>query len=252
MPRPKKGSPEAKAWGEQMKAKRQAKQTASEPKEDIIHNDDLDVLKAQIKELQDKLFFATPPPVQAPGVTSTKQVVTKYSFDPKMYPDPRQRLAKEDKLKRFAFDENYELNWEVQKVDYEEDGLKVRAPRFLLELVGKVIDEETNEIAKKYDPITRQWKEQRYVLKKLMMFEDPDSFIAVANDMGIEVPEFLEKPFLDEMRYMVMRDWLLENFLPPKKTAQPTQKDTVINNRLVTVTEVAVGYGEPTPELLGR
>jgi hypothetical protein len=244
MPRPKKGSAEAKAWGEKMKQARENKN----PKETIEQNDDIQVLKRRIEELENKQFFNQPPPQAPQGVVSTKQVITKYSFDPKVYPDPREKLSAEEKLRRFAFEENYELDWKVQKVDYEEDGMKVRAPRFVLELWGKVIDEETNEIAKKYDPATKEWKEQRYVLKRGMFFEDPDSFIAVANQMGIEIPEFLQKPFLDEMRYIVMRDWLFENFFPPQNLQDKmSKKEVVINNRLVELFEINSDFESPQP-----
>lgn len=242
MPRPKKGSPEAKAWAEKM---RNARQNKINKVDDIVQNDDLDVLKAQIKELQDKLNLPqSPQPIQ-----STKQVITKYSFDPKNYPDPRDELSAEPKLARIAFPLNYELNWEVQKVDYEEDGIKVRAPRFLLELLGKVIDEETNDFVKKYDPTTKTWKEQRYVLKRGMFFEDPDSFITVANQMGIDVPEYIQTEFLDAMRYIVMRDWLLENFFPPKSLQNSSRKEVVIGNRLVEVFEISSDFDAPQPTL---
>src|SRR4051812_25802554 len=97
MPRPKKGSPEARAIGERLKAAREAKRPQ------VKQNDDIEQLKAQIAELKKAAFFQQP---QAP---STKTVVTKYSFDPKIYPDPRPRLRDEVRLKPFAFDYHYEL-----------------------------------------------------------------------------------------------------------------------------------------------
>ena len=239
---------ERKAWGEKMKIARAAKkqnQVTHDQKETIDQNDDIQILKRRIEELEQKQFFNQPAPV-----TSTKQVITKYSWDPKLYADPREKLSNEEKLRRFAFKENYDLNWEVQKVDYEEDGMKVRAPRFLLELLGKMIDEDTNEIAKTFDPATKTWKEKRYVLKRGMFFEDPDSFITVANQMGIAVPEYLETPFLNEMRYIVMRDWLFENFFPPKTLQDKMQKtETVIDNRLVEVFEINSDVNNPTPRM---
>jgi hypothetical protein len=237
---------ERKAWGAKMKAAREAKKQAAQThddKETIDHNDDLQVLKRRIEELEQRQFFTQPP-------TSTKRIITKYSFDPKAYPDPRERLILEDRLKRFAFAENYELNWEVQKIDYEEDGDKVRAPRFLLELLVKMVDPETNEIARTQDPKTGEWKEQRYVRRRGMFFEDPDSFIAAANQMNIDVPEFLEKDFLDEMRYLVMRDWLFEYFFPPNNLRDKTErKELVIDNRLVEVFEISSDVNNPTPKM---
>lgn len=241
MPKKNMSPEERKAWGEKMKQARQAK---ANKKEDIIDNtDDLNLLKQQIQELQARLNLP-----QQPAPISTKQVITKVTFDPAAYPDPRERLAAEEKLARIAFPLNYELNWKVEPITYEEDGLKVRAPRFVLELLGKVYDEDTNEPKKILDPVTKEWKEQRYVLKKGMFFEDGDSFIAVANQMGIEVPEEASKDFFNEMRYIVFRDWLFENFFPPKRMPTSAKTETVINNRLVEVFETSAVLDEPQPD----
>jgi hypothetical protein len=233
---------ERKAWGEKMK---QARLEKANKKEDIIDTNDLDVLKQQIAELQQKLNLPQSP---AP-IASTKQVITKVTFDPKAYPDPRERLSAEEKLARIAFPLNYELSWKVEPITYEEDGLKVRAPRFVLDLLGKVFDEETNEPLRKQDPVSKEWVEQRYRLKRAMFFEDLDSFIAVANQMGVEVPESIQKDFADEMRYIVMRDWLFENFFPPKRLQNTSKTETVINNRLVEVFETSSDVEQPQPDI---
>lgn len=235
---------ERKAWGEKM---RQARLAKANKKEDIIDNNDLDRMQQQIQELQEQLNLRQQPTPIAP--VASKQVVTKITFDPKAYPDPRDRLSKEDKLARIAFPLNYELNWKVEPITWEEDGIKVRTPRFILELLGKVFDEETNEPKKVLDPVTKEWKEQRYVLKKGMFFEDGDSFLAVANQMGIEVPDDMTKEFFDEMRYIVIRDWLFENFFPPKRMNNTNRQQTVINNRLVEVFETSVDINQSQPDI---
>lgn len=242
MPKKKWTPEERQDFADKMKAAKEAKQNKHE---EIVHNDDIDLLKAQIKELQERLHLP-----QAPSpIASTKQVITKVTFDPAAYPDPRERLSQEEKLARIAFPLNYGLSWKVEPITYEEDGLKVRAPRFTLDLLGKVFDEETNEPVKKQDPATKQWSEQRYVLKRGMFFEDVDSFIAVANQMGIEVPENILKDFTDEMRYLILRDWLFENFFPPKRIQNSERTETVINNRLVEVYETSAELDAPQPEM---
>jgi len=47
------------------------------------------------------------------------------------------------------------------------------------------------------------------------------------------VPESLQKDFMDEMRYLAMRDWLLEAFYPTRPTNTAERHEEVIDNRLV-------------------
>lgn len=220
-----------KARSEKMKAALKVDASASE---DIVQNEDVTALLRRIEELEARQFFQPQP---AP-LSTVRQVITKYSFNPKDYPDPRPRLFVEPRLARFAFAINYDLSWDVQKVNYEEDGQKYQAPRFVLEILGKVIDPDTNEVKKEYDPATKEYREKRYIVRRGMFFEDPDAFIFIANQHGREVPEELKKDFCDEMRYLTMRDWLLEYFYPPKAQESKRRHEEVIGNRLVEVYEI--------------
>lgn len=231
MPRPKKGSPEAKAWAAEMKAKREAKQ--QEPKEEvspsteIIHDDNVNALLKRIEELEKRQFF--PPQSSAPPMTP-RTVVTKYSFNPADYPNPVERFFTESKLKLKGFTKDWwDVGYEVQKVNYEEDGTKYVAPRFKLELYRILEDEETGEPSV-----------SRFTRKIGLFFEDPDSFLEIASQHGLNIPESFEKEFMDEMRYLTMRDWLVDIFYPPKSTDKKSNKvETVIGNQLVEVFEVS-------------
>lgn len=152
----------------------------------------------------------------------------KFVLDPDYYPSPIERLGAEERLSRFAFPENYELKYEVTASEYTTiDGIRTREPKFTLDLIRKMYDEETGELTP-----------GRYTVCRLVMHEDPDAAIAVARQYGMEIDEEDEKAFLDEMRYLRMRDWLLEAFYHVPVTSNRNRKEMVINNQVVEYFEV--------------
>jgi hypothetical protein len=226
----KKGSPEAKAWGEKMKAARAKKDNV----EETIDQNDVSALLKRIEELEQKQFF------NQPSVPTTKTVVTKFSFNPQDYPDPRDKLFEEPRLKLKGFNKDWwDLGWEIQKVTYEEDGIKLAAPRFLLELYRVIEDEVTGEPSNK-----------KYLRKRANFFEDADAFLAIAEQHGITIPETFHKTFMDEMRYMSLRDWLVDFFYPSRVLNDKHEKvETVIDNRLVPVYEINSDVNNPAPKM---
>lgn len=184
-------------------------------------NADIGDLLKQINELKDnpliQAIFQNQQPAQAAGpqVTNRGLIGTfeKYITDKNAYPDPRERLFEymqsTPRLRQLAFPERYELEYEVGRMrPYErKDGVMETQPQFTLILNGIVMDEET------FEPTTRRFELCRYVF-----FEDPETALVIARDNGLEVDEQNEKAFLDEMRFIRMRDWLLEAFYPPKIT----------------------------------
>ena len=82
--------------------------------------------------------------------------------------------------------------------------------------------------------------EGRYVRRQMIFFEDPDAAMTVARENGLNVEDFEEKTFLDEMRYLRVRDWLLENFYPPKNiNRKQNKKQMVVGNQVVEYYEVS-------------
>lgn len=246
---------ERKAWGAKMKAAREAKKAekvmdtvlAAEaagdlnpepvevsPPDDSVQeaakDGDIQALLKRIEELEKQRFFQQAPPVQQGAQVTQGGVVgttTKYN-NPKSYPDPREKLFDEPKLKIQGFNRDWwDLEWAVTAFRYQtKDGLWFSEPKFDLQLIRIVADEEGMPSSK------------RYVLHKVTLFEDPDAAMQVANMYGVDVPESLEQAFLDEMRYLRIRDWVLESFYPPKPTQERMNKtETVIGNRLVEVFE---------------
>lgn len=236
MPRPKKGSPEAKAWGEAMKAKRQQKEVVDEVVDDVAGEQDLNQLKAQMKEVMEtnallKAVLLNPPANQAATAVNVSKAgglvgeIEKYLVDPEHYPDPTPRLSSEPKLvAALNFPYNYELQYTVGVSSYENKaGVNMREPKFTIGLHRIVIDEQGNQTDK------------RYVARRLVFHEDPQAALTIARENGIEVDQTNEKAFLDEMRYLRCRDWLFDIFWPKPAQEDEGIKEEVIGNTLVQV-----------------
>ena len=89
------------------------------------------------------------------------------------------------------------------------------------------------------DEVTGEPTSGRYEICRMIMHEDPDAALVVAKEQGIEVDTTQdEADFLNEMRYIRMRDWLLECFYPGASTASSKKRDMVVNGKLVTYFEV--------------
>jgi hypothetical protein len=236
---------ERKAFAEKMAASRANKQPAkiTEETQTKIHNeDDIEQMKAQIEELKQLVFQSQRPAErpaerpteqapQGPQITATGMIGTlhKYNTDPNYYPDYSERLAVEPRLARFAFGENWELEQSVSLSSYTTiDNRRISEPKFTIQLIGKVFDEDGEDTG------------QRYVRKQMIWHEDPDSALAVAKDNGLNVKDYQEKEFLDEMRYIRVRDWLLENWYAPSNTNKKSKtRQQVIGNQVVDVYEVS-------------
>lgn len=259
MPRPKKGSPEAKAWAAKMQATRAAnkklqdsqdsedtaeeKSEASPEPQTSFSNEERDDLLRRLAEVETMLqkSAGSQQPLERPQVGSQGLVGTmeKYRTDPKYYPDPRQRLTEETRLQPFAFSQNYELEYSVSVSSYRTiDGINAREPKFSVKLIRIMRDEFSGEDTGK-----------RYVINQLIFHEDPDTALTLAQERGIDLLQYAEKDFLDEMRYLRVRDWLLDCFFPPPPAANKKTQEVVIGNRLVEVFTASNEVGEKAPTI---
>lgn len=216
---------ERKAIGERLRKGREAKveevKVETPPAQEVITNEDLQHLLKRIAELERGAQFKSPQAqVTSKGLIGTFE---KYNVDPKLYPDPRLRLADEPRLKRFAFDVNYELGFEVSTTSYTtQDGINTKEPKFDIELYKIVMDEDG-------EPTTG-----RYVIRRATFHEDPQAALAIAREHGLQVDESNEADFLNEMRYLRFRDWLIEAFYPPKNdVSKSNKKEMVVGGKLV-------------------
>lgn len=202
-------------------------------------NDDIAELLRRIKELEDRQFIPQIQPGFQPQMSVQGMVgtFTKYDINPINYPDETDRLAAEPKLQRFAFDHNYELRYSVGVSSYDtKNNVHVEEPKFTLQLIRIVMDEETGE------PTNR-----RFVVCQMIFHEDPATAVIVAREHGLDVDEVNQRAFLNEMRFMRMRDWLIECFYPQKPIFNGNKKQTVIGNRLVEVYEVNSEQSQSIP-----
>src|SRR3990167_2262712 len=128
MPKKQMTAEERKAWGAKMKAAREAKRTADliETNPPTVDNNDVSKLLKRSEELESRQFFSQPQ--QTPQPQAAIRSITKYSINPKDYPDPRERLSNETKLERHAFKHNFELGWKVGRVNYDKDGVHYVEP----------------------------------------------------------------------------------------------------------------------------
>ncbi len=267
MPRKEKTPAEKKAWGEKMRLAKEAKAqerlakaddtilgdahtvpeaTPSVPEMTTPSEPSVADLMKRILELEQRQFFQasqSAPGLQQQGAQVSARglvgTVTKYSVNPKDYPDPRDQLFEEPKLRLKGFNRDWwDLEFTITPVNYDtKDGIHMSEPKFQIRLIRIVEDPDTGEPSNK-----------RYVLWKGSFFEDEGAAIAVAAQHGIQIPPELEASFLNEMRYLRMRDWLMEAFYPPKPTQDKANKvETVIANRLVEVYEINSVNSETIP-----
>lgn len=242
MPKKKWTEEERKAFGEKMKAARAKKEKVEKPKaeEPKANQEETIASEATIKELLDRIKqlenrdYATPSAqVTSRGLIGT---VEKYSTNEDLYEDPREKLAKEPKLKQFAFDVNYELEWQIDVSNYEtKDGINMKEPRFTLQLNKVKFDDDGNDTRK------------RIVVKRHVMHEDPQAALVIAKDNGVIVDQSNEIQFLNDMRYLRLRDWLLGIFYPTKSSVHKVKSQEVIGGKLVEVFQINAAEPQPIP-----
>lgn len=232
---------EKKAWAEKMKAAKAAK-AAPSAEQDIAHDDYKDLLK-RFEALEAKLKAEVQTNSQ-PQVTGRGKLIgtyERYVVDPTYYPDPREELYKEPRLARFAFPINYELEWDVSTVSYESiDGVRTSEPRFQLNLSRIVMDDDGNPT------------NGRYLIRRLTLHEDPDAALAIAREKGIDTDLINQKAFLDDMRLLRMKDWLIDKFYPSRINTNKQTRQMVVDNQVVEFYEVSSDEAQSFKELNKR
>lgn len=150
--------------------------------------------------------------------------VDKYLVDQDNYPDPTARLASEPRLAPLAFQYNYELDYAFSIRSYEtKTGLNMREPEFLIRLNRIVLDEQGEQTSK------------RYIARRLMFHEDSQAALVIARENNIQLDPSDERTFLNEMRYLRVRDWLFDIFWPKPAQSAGQIKEEVIGGQLVQV-----------------
>ena len=164
----------------------------------------------------------TGPQVKNGQLTGT---LDRFSVKKSDYEDFTLRLGDEPQLKRFGFKENFELTWKWEVVRYQTiDKFWMQEPKITIDLNRRIYDEETGVLTP-----------GRYKEFRIVIHEDPDAAIQIARMNGLDVPEDPEHEakFLNEMRYLQVRDWLIECFMPKRPTNQSNRREMVVNGKLV-------------------
>lgn len=227
----KKRAAEAKAKKEQLDQVDERIETTPSNEPDIgDYQKQIDELKAMLLQQQNNNQQAGVQ-VNNRGMLGTH---VKYTVDKGYYSDPIERLFSymdsKPQLRRFGFKDNYELAYDVRSTkSYERiDGIREVQPQFTLKLIRIVYDDNT------YEPTNK-----RYTQKQMIFFEDPETAVVVARDNGLDVDEENERAFLDEMRFIRMRDWLVDVFLPQPASTPQNLREENIGNQRVSVYEVS-------------
>ena len=205
------------------------------PEPVLAPDQNIDEMKRQMAEMQETMVLMRQALAnqnqgqQNTGVSMNNQGELigeweKYLVDPSNYPDPTPRLKSEGRLRPIAFEYNYELEYEVGVSSYQtKSGKNIREPKFMITLNRVVMDDQGQPTNK------------RYIARKMVFHEDPQAAIVIARDNDIVVDKSDEKLFLNEMRYLRVRDWLFDIFWPRPAQAKDKIREEVIGGSVVQV-----------------
>lgn len=205
------------------------------PEPVLAPDQNIDEMKRQMAEMQETMVLMRQALAnqnqgqQNTGVSMNNQGELigeweKYLVDPSNYPDPTPRLKAEARLRPLAFEYNYELDYEVGVSSYQtKSGKNIREPKFHVTLNRVVMDDQGQPTNK------------RYIARKMIFHEDPQAALVIARDNNIEVDKSNERVFLNEMRYLRVRDWLFDIFWPSPAQEQSRIKEEVIGGTIVQV-----------------
>jgi hypothetical protein len=160
--------------------------------------------------------------------------VDKYLIDPENYPDPTERLSKEPRLQTIAFNHNYELEYAINTRSYEtKTGVNMREPEFTIKLLRVVLDDQGNRVRvpdKDGKPM-----DKFYIARRMMFHEDPQAALIIARENNLDVDKTDERVFLNEMRYLRVRDWLFDFLWPKQSQASEGVHEEAVGGTIVQV-----------------
>lgn len=145
-------------------------------------------------------------------------VLQKFSIDPADYEDPRTRLMDLPEFERFAFKQNFVLDWEVDQTLYDTKyGTAISEPKFVLTLKQKRYDEDGNV------------KKGLIIRGRGIFFEDPMASIKEAVALGLPITEQNSPQFLSDMRFLRYKFWISEILNPrrPESTKAKVHEEVI-------------------------
>lgn len=148
----------------------------------------------------------------------------RYPIEPDYYPNPVERLYDEPTLSRFNLRENYFFDWEVEGVEYEKYGVTYAEPKFTVRLFRKLYGDDGLPNG------------QFALINRQIQHEDEVVARAAADRLGLTESFENFQEMMNEVRFLRIRQWLLDLFKPPQvetHNKQPTQM--VIDGKVVEV-----------------
>lgn len=251
---------ERQAFADKMKASRQPKQATpvvtppvvEESKETPLENT-VNLTQDQFQALMERLSKLETNKTESFDVKSANEpqlnqlgravgIMQKYSVDPRDYSDPREQLYSLPELERFAFRQNYYLNWDVEQTQYETKyGTSFSEPRFELRLYKRLFEDDgtptviTDNVGAPVLDEQGRPQLKSYLVKKAFFFEDPAASMKEAQQLGMRVDNANSKDFLEQMRKLRYKSWLLEIFNRPKAVKTNRKEQMVIGSSVVEV-----------------
>lgn len=128
----------------------------------------------------------------------------KYPIEASYYPNPIERLYALPELSRFNLKENYFFDWEVTGAEYEKYGVTYAEPRFTIRLFRRLYDDEG------------QPNGQFALINRHIQHEDEIVARAAADKLQLTDTFESFEEMMTEMRFMRIRQWVLDLFKPPK------------------------------------
>jgi tetrahydromethanopterin S-methyltransferase subunit G len=246
MARKEKTEAEKKAWGEKMKAAREAKkngakvaeetttsqaQTAA-PRSVTIDEDKFNQLMDRLNKLEDSRTKTVSEAADSGFDKFGKPMgmIQKYSLDASHYANPIERLLATPELQRYALKENYELTWLVDQTIYETKfGTTMADPKFNLTLKKKIYD------------ASGELTDRKIIVQTGVFFEDPAASIQEALQLGLPIDDVNSPEFMEQMRYLRFKQWLVDIFNPqlPKST-KAVVTDQVIDGVVYQIEDYSV------------
>ena len=148
----------------------------------------------------------------------------KYPIEESFYPNPLDRLYELPELSRFNLKENYFFDWEVTGAEYEKYGVTYAEPRFTIRLFRKMYDEEGQPNGK------------LALINRHIQHEDELVARAAADKLGLTDTFESFQDMMNEMRFMRIRQWVLDLFKPPKVETHKNKPTTMnIDGKVVEV-----------------
>lgn len=226
---------ERMAFGLKMKQARASKlnnqeKKVGEPTKDgvTLTQEQFDALMARLAAVEGSKTESLPGNHSEPQLNHQGRmagVMQKYAVDARDYDDPRPELMDTQELERFAFKQNYYLMWDVEAIQYENKwGIAYSEPRFVLKLYKRLFEEDGTPTPVTDNAGVAQLDEngkplhKSYLVQRAYFFEDPAASIIEARALGITVTDANSKAFLQQMRKLRYKTWLLEIFQPKRAT----------------------------------